>query len=130
MSVRYPNLLHVEYDVDENMLDCFMIRLVLQPLVENAILHGFSDLSDTHKQGNILIKGEIDHKQMYFEIRNDGVHGDMEKINKLLNLDIDKKSKHYGIRNVHYRLKDHYGSGLSYKQEGKWFVVRFIVPLE
>ncbi len=130
MSVRYPGLIHVEYDIDESMIDCYIIRLILQPLVENAIIHGFTDLLDTQSKGNIVIKGEMTDDKMYFEVRNDGKEGDMQKINKLLKLDIDEKANHYGIRNVHYRLKEQYGTGLSYEQEGKWLVVRFIVPLE
>lgn len=130
MSIRYPESFHVEYKIDEDMMDCFMLRLVLQPLVENAILHGFAEGSDTQNHGNIIIIGEIRVNQMYFEVRNDGTQGDMDKINKLLDLDMDEKSTHYGIRNVHYRLKEHYGTGLNYRQEGKWFVVGFIVPLE
>lgn len=130
MSIRYSGSLNVEYDVDEGMMDCLMIRLVLQPLVENAILHGFTDISGTQSQGNILIKGEMTDTEMYFEVRNDGIPADIEKINELLNLDADEKSSHYGIRNVHYRLKKQYGNGLIYKQEGKWLVVRFIMPVE
>lgn len=130
MSVRYTGCLNVEYDIDEDIMDCFIVRLVLQPLVENAILHGFADLSAIENQGNIIIKGKIDYNNIYFEVKNDGIHADIEKINRLLNLSIDEKSTHYGIRNVHYRLKNHYGTGLCYKQEDKWLVVRFTIPLK
>ena len=40
INIRYDNEISIEYEVDESLLDILMLKLILQPLVENAVHHG------------------------------------------------------------------------------------------
>lgn len=127
IKVRMPNSFIVNYEIDPEVFNYSTVRLILQPLVENAILHGFSEYDHSNKIGNINIIANKLNDEILFEISNDGKLVDLYKIEKLLNLKDSEKSKHFGVRNVHYRLQNQYGNefGLKYSVENNMTVVRF-----
>lgn len=112
-EIRYRDKFKTQFEIEEEILDYVIIKLLLQPLVENAIVHGFNE-SDT--KGNLLINGFIKDQHLVFEVINDGKMIEIEKIRKLLNPSTQEKPKNYGIRNVNDRLKKQYGDnyGLTY----------------
>lgn len=103
-------------DIDETLLDIEVPKLIVQPIVENAVEHG---LSEVHK-GNIVLKIFLRDAYVVIEIINDGTLSkeNKDKIYQLLHESIDPKKERslsLGIRNVNNRLKLIYGEdcGLS-----------------
>ncbi|RAP73594.1 sensor histidine kinase [Paenibacillus montanisoli] len=113
----------VEYDIDEEMLDCQMIKLVLQPIVENAIEHGI-DQKRTGK-GLLRISGASLHDYIVFTVRDNGPGMTQELVDEVL----VKQSKGYGLYNVQERIRVQYGNGyglsiMSEAGEGTYVTVK------
>ncbi|NCC07296.1 MAG: sensor histidine kinase [Clostridia bacterium] len=113
---RLGHRLSVEKDIHADVLDCYVPRLVLQPVLENAVEHG---INPTQK-GTIVIRAYADGDYVVLDVENDGVttYDDLMKIKRLLSdekADEAMGSTSLGIRNVNKRLKIIYGeeSGLS-----------------
>ena len=102
----------VHYHIDEKILSFIMPNLMLQPLVENAIIHGI-DCIKNNRRGKLEIKAEVLNDHLVFTITDNGC-GIPE--DKLANLLLGKTSS-YGIENVHTRAQLQYGDsyGLKYK---------------
>ena len=103
-NVRFANKFTVYYDIDDRILDCDIIKIILQPIVENSIKHGFNNID---YQGVINIRGKIDENHdIVFEIEDNGVGCAIEddKIPQ-------KKDPFsgYGLYNVNERLIIEYG---------------------
>jgi two-component system sensor histidine kinase YesM len=105
--------------VDESVYRYKIIKLVLQPLVENSIYHGIRNID---KQGLILIKGYLEENMLIFEIIDNGKGMEPEKIehiNRILSGDevVSDENLYFGIRNVNERIKLNFGgnSGLKYE---------------
>ena len=113
---RLGKRLTVEKKISPETLDCYVPRLVLQPLLENAVEHGINPV----QKGTIIIRAYREQDRLLLEIENDGVttYDDLMKIQTLLSdepLPEGTGSASLGIRNVHERVKIIYGqeSGLS-----------------
>lgn len=116
---RFEDKLEVHKDIDENLLQIKVPRLIIQPIVENAVEHGMDD------QNRICIYitlRQMEDEFLIIEIKNHGVlsEKDKEKIVKLLNGEIEQgeKSLSIGIRNVNQRLKIIYGKDCGLTIEG------------
>jgi sensor histidine kinase YesM len=130
MKVRYGDHFDMELMIDEEIKDLLIIKLILQPIVENAILHGLSKLTEG---GKICVKGFMDHADAVFEITDNGVGMTEEEIKKLLTEGtIHRRSfNHIGVMNVDRRIKLNYGEGygMSIQSEyGKYTTVRLVLP--
>ncbi len=116
-QIRFQNRFVVDYEIDEEIYECFVIKMILQPIVENAIYHGLEPKKGT---GHLVIRGEIDDgDQLLLTIMDDGagIEPDiLEKIQKILADDngvregLSEKSG-IGITNVNRRIKFTYGNG-------------------
>ena len=112
--------MRVDKQIDESLLEHMVPRLILQPIVENAMEHGIE------KRGNGAITLRIfAQKHLYLEVENDGTMSqqDRENIARLLSWDgtnegEQNKLGRIGIRNVNRRLKILYGEefGLSIEE--------------
>ncbi|MBO7676129.1 MAG: histidine kinase [Erysipelotrichaceae bacterium] len=129
MKYRYPDSYDVRYEMAEDTKDLIVIKQILQPLVENALTHGFLE---ENIYGQIVIRSFIEGDYLVLSLSNNGSEADLEVINKLLNNDEELSKKHYGIRNVNERLKMYYGedSGLSYRIEDGMTIVEIRLPLQ
>jgi two-component system, sensor histidine kinase YesM len=117
-KIRYEDKLDYEIQFDENILDYQLIKLILQPLVENAIYHG---IKEKRGNGKILITGKIEGNMLCFTVSDNGKGMEEEvlnKINKMLTKSGESKIEiGYGIFNVNERIRIIYGEeyGLKYK---------------
>lgn len=105
-SIRYVNKFSYDIKVDNRLLGYRVMKLVLQPIVENAIYHGIGDEDD----GKIQITGTIENGYMMFRVWNSGYGISEEKIREMYETmkgSPDRPS--VGIRNVYQRLKLYYG---------------------
>lgn len=128
VEFSYENEYRIIKDIDENALDCITIKLILQPIVENAILHGLLDKED----GEIIIKVRKQEKYLIFTITDNGYGMSEDDIKKALDTTkIPKRKGGYGISNTIKRIKAYYGNecGIEIKSkigEGTTVVVNVL----
>lgn len=113
-SMRFGQRLHVEKEVDESLLQVKIPQLILQPILENAIVHGVEKV----KSGTIWLKIFCKERCIALQIINTGIamtEEDIKKVNAILEGSYTpaekEKGKHVslGIRNVNQRLHLIYG---------------------
>lgn len=114
-NIRFNGLIKYSISCDEQ-LDHFPVpKLMIQPLVENAIEHGFED----RKEGNLSIVVEDAGDEIYIAITNDGAVVDsveVERINRMLaNQDTYKQNQSIGLLNLNQRLKSCFGTQAGVK---------------
>ena len=103
--MRFDDSIEVEYELDESLLDVHVVKLTLQPIVENAIHHGRDDDSEVF---HILIRLFEEQGKTVFEVIDDGCGMDPEKLMQLQN-SMNHSEGGYGLRNVNIRIKLQYG---------------------
>ncbi|KZL93362.1 sensor histidine kinase YpdA [Clostridium magnum DSM 2767] len=119
-KTRYEDKLNYEINIDDNILEYDVIKLILQPLVENAIYHG---IKEKRGKGKITITGEIEDNKIHIQIIDNGIgikEDKLKEINKVLKEGHSSNTKiGYGIFNVNERIKLNYGEEftLSYSSE-------------
>ncbi|NCB91439.1 MAG: sensor histidine kinase [Clostridia bacterium] len=114
---RYQESFEVIYEVDLEASGCYIPRLILQPLVENAILHG---IDMKNKKGQIKIQGKIENEdRLTLTVSDNGRGMSKEQIDELLNNKTKKTSglSAVGIPNIRERLELYYGDkgGIGYE---------------
>lgn len=103
---RFGKRLTVEKELPEEIMNRKVPRLILQPIIENAIEHGVMPRG----RGTVLIRGRTEGDYLYLEIINDGEFAgeDEERVKRLLTPDYDtsrESSGNLGIANVNQRLR-------------------------
>ncbi|ETT58565.1 sensor with HAMP domain [Paenibacillus sp. FSL R7-277] len=102
MSIRFEDKFTVEYDMDPQLLAYDVPRLLFQPFVENAILHGFDQ---TGSGGLIGIRGWINGRTRHYEVADNGRGMSAETVHRILY----QKSSSVGIKNTIDRIQMTYG---------------------
>lgn len=113
--MRYSDEFEYFIDVDKTILSCKTIKIILQPLVENAIYHGIRSKED---RGIIYIRGKRIKDKILFEVEDDGLGMTEEQLANILSAQpSQKEGSGIGVKNVHERLKRYYGEeyGLVYQ---------------
>ncbi|WP_342549752.1 sensor histidine kinase [Paenibacillus sp. FSL P2-0089] len=110
-QMRFPDKFGVEYEMDESLQGVRILKLILQPIAENAIKHG---ISEKRGAGRIWIKGELLGEEIRFTVTDDGVGFANGATLSQAKEDVLFQSG-YGLRNVDERIKLEYGPqyGLS-----------------
>lgn len=109
MKIRYAENFLVEYRIDDNCRRCLIPRLVLQPIVENCIVHGFEDSEDI---GHILVEADRSEDAVVITISDDGQGMSPERLAEVLSASI-------GISNVQKRVRLNFGEGYGVRIESK-----------
>ncbi|WP_068775702.1 sensor histidine kinase [Paenibacillus sp. FJAT-26967] len=123
-QIRFLENFEVEYRIDELTRDVPILKLLLQPLVENAILHGMDGKEDG---GRLIIETRIEDGLLLLIVRDNGsgikeerlryIQGELERLNgrnyKLYSLEEDQIEDLFGLRNVITRVKLYYGKEAS-----------------
>lgn len=102
--IRFEESLEISYEVEEQVLQYKTIKLLLQPLVENAIHHGSREEGVLH----IYVKISLQNDRIVYEVRDDGLGIAPEKLVQLRG-ELKKHQEGFGLRNVDIRVKLHYG---------------------
>jgi two-component system sensor histidine kinase YesM len=127
-SIRFPDKFDLFYDIDKAILECKIIKLVLQPLVENSIIHG---IETYHERCYIEIRGYLEKETVVLEVINNGNLVDLNKVEKLLAFSPGHQSGDtYGIQNVNHRIKLYYGEnfGLQYQIRDNKTIAQVSIP--
>lgn len=117
-KIGYGDAFHMDYEVDELLMECEVPYFILQPLVENAILHGIEMSKGT---GRIALHAHIEENQLLLIVEDNGIGMEAEQALDLLNTATRKESvpgvTSIGIHNVNERIQLYYGGnyGLSYE---------------
>ena len=107
VQTSYNRKITFDAEYEEDVLDCFVIKQLLQPIVENAVLHGMNKTTDTYIRIRILREAN----DILFKIYNNGRGMTEEEIQRVLNgVPKDGVRKSYGISNTINRIKTYYGN--------------------
>lgn len=109
--IMHDNSFRVEEEIDESCYQIMTPKLILQPLVENAIDHGLDPLEKEEKVLTIRVKKE--ENQVVFQVQDNGNGMPQEKAEQILGI----QSPGYGVHNVYERIK------LLYKENGAMRIV-------
>ena len=129
----YQKEVALTVDIDKELKNNTISKLIIQPFVENAFIHGFAEMENGCE---ISISAQKSGDNICFEIRDNGCGMSREKINEILSLSKqidDFGVNHYGIYNTVMRLKTYYGESHTIQIEstvGKGTALRFTVPLQ
>ena len=109
-KIRYGDRLQVFYNIDVDAAHVYIPRFILQPIVENAISHGLSNLTSV---GTLEVSAFEKKDRLYIEIEDDGEGMVREKVAEITRFINTAKpvegKKNIGIRNVNQRIKLAYG---------------------
>ncbi|NOU75659.1 HAMP domain-containing protein [Paenibacillus sp. LMG 31458] len=117
-KIGYGDAFHMDYEVNEQLMESEVPYFILQPLVENAILHG---IEMSKGSGRIVLYARIEEKQLLLIVEDNGIGMEAEQALNLLNEATCKESvpgvTSIGIHNVNERIQLYYGEkyGLSYE---------------
>lgn len=104
-KVRFGDLFVVEEEIDEEILGDVVLKMLLQPLIENAILHGFQH-SDTSRKNLVLtVRVQNLGDAVQFQICNQAAREDFLRIQDILNQVPDVPCNNYGISSIRNRLE-------------------------
>lgn len=130
-KMRYKDKLEYEIDVDPSIYSVHIVKLVLQPIIENAIYHG---LKYKDSKGMIWVKGHQDGRNAVIEIKDDGVGMDEETLAHIFEKHkVNYHSNGVGVYNIQKRLSLYYGKeyGLRYESEKeKGTTVTVVIPMD
>ncbi|RRJ67800.1 sensor histidine kinase [Paenibacillus oralis] len=112
-TIRFKNKFRYEIEADEAALECRTLKLILQPLVENAIHHGIEKSAEA---GFIGVEARLEEEHLVFRIRDNGVGMPPETVEKLMKGAVRSESgSGVGVRNVQERIALYYGPGYGLK---------------
>ncbi len=105
LSKRYPDLFTVCYDVSDSVLENLILKLSLQPLIENAVNHG---LIPKESGGVVTVSVQPECEQLRIAVTDNGVGmsaAHLEEVRQSVYSDMEMDSKHIGVKNVRQRIK-------------------------
>ena len=128
-NYRFENRIKLSFDIDERINDLISLHIILQPLIENCIVHGMKDMSE-EENIYITVSGKLIDNDVELIVEDSGCGVDVEAMNESLLKDFDKDGG-YGVKNINARIKLCYGEkyGLHYMENSFGGTsVRIIIP--
>lgn len=129
-QVRYFDVLRYEIDVSENVMDCPIPKLSLQPIIENALYHG---IKNKRSGGIIRINCAVEGESAAITIYDTGVGLTKERLAQVrASIDANELKPGYGLGNVYERLRLYYREHVTFEitsEHLKYTQVKFTIPL-
>lgn len=128
-KLRYGDSLHYVLNVDPEIQGTFILKMVLQPLVENSVNHG---IRPKETPGVVYVEGTAEDGYLKFTIEDDGVGMDEDKIKELNRENISSNEKSFGLRGTIERMRIFYESDIDYtiqSTKGKGTTIVLRVPV-
>lgn len=129
---RYSGRFDIIVDIDDEILQYYIIKLILQPIVENSIYHG---LEMKKGRGTLKVKGYLENNEIIFKIQDNGIgieFNQLKLIRENLTMASDtQESRSIGLKNVYDRIKYYFGDkyGLCIESaQGEWTRVTINLP--
>lgn len=137
-SIRFDNRFSLEIDMPPELLEKKILKLILQPLVENALYHGLNYCT----QGDLIrVTGALDEQNIYLDVWDNGC-GITTEVLTSLNASLmeeasftelgHRNKQSIGLKNIHTRIQLYYGKGYGLtitSQKGQWTNIRIQVPI-
>ncbi|GLC81244.1 cache domain-containing sensor histidine kinase [Lacrimispora brassicae] len=124
---RYTDTIEFEILMEPGTEECETVRFVLQPLVENAIVHG---MGEQELPGMVMIRAYKQGEDLVLSVEDEGKGADVEELNRLLEGEVEGL-RGMALFNVHERVKLCFGAGYGIhflEREGKGLAVEVIQP--
>lgn len=125
LSVRFDASYRIHWDIDTGLYNYYTLKIILQPILENAIKHGLKN-----GQGDIWIDGKVINQEAVIHIVDNGVGMNQEQIDTIFNR--TESSSGVGIKNIRERIQMYFGSqyGINLKSSpGEGTEVTLILPI-
>ena len=104
-NIRYKNSFDVEFDIDDEIMDACTVKLIIQPLLENAIYYGIKGIED---DAEIVIRGYREGDDIYIDVSDNGIGMPPEQVESLLD---PVKSEEY--KSAHETPGMRHGNGVG-----------------
>ncbi len=107
---RYKDILDYEINIPEELYGYQILKLTMQPIIENSLYHGIKML---RARGKITITGEIIDEMVFFHVIDNGIGMDEQELTALrkeIEMPGSKQSSGFGLANVNKRIKLNYGN--------------------
>ncbi|MFW6298565.1 MAG: cache domain-containing sensor histidine kinase [Bacillota bacterium] len=131
-QIRYRNSFEFKIDTEEGIEDAKVLKLSLQPLVENAIYHGIDETVDEKSLIEIRCYKEGDF--LHMDVKNEGLGLSQEEIDTITrDFKADEESRHIGLKNIYQRLKLYFGDKADLVVESEmdyYTLVSIRIPLK
>lgn len=117
-QVRYKNKFEVTFELDPQIENCPTIKLVVQPLLENAIYYGMESM---YGDGEIIVRGYEKNGEIYIAVSDNGIGMPPEQVKTLLTTGVRKRKRGSGIGlcNVDQRIKLYFGEAYGLEIESE-----------
>lgn len=130
---RFEDEFSYEIHVQEEAYECEIPKMILQPLVENACVHGLEAIEDKRWVG-IDVSADFTKNMLHLRVEDNGGGMTPEKLAQLTASfqKADSKGKSVGLKNVYHRLALYYGDRMTFEIEsvvGKGTICRISIPL-
>ncbi len=130
-NFRYGNKFKAKYEIEEEILPYKTVKMILQPLVENSLLHGIESKRD---QSIIIIRAFKTESEIIMEVEDNGIGMVKSQIDHIFNAGKTngRKFSGIGVKNIDERIKMHFGGsyGLSFKSmPGEFTIVSVSIPI-
>lgn len=127
---RYGEKLHFEIHIEEPELSMYVPKMILQPLAENALIHGLEELEGDKW---LIVRAYTESGRLHILVEDNGIGMEGERIREIMAGTAKGTGTGVGIINVHKRIQLHYGKeyGLSIEsQPGKGTLIHILLPEE
>ncbi len=132
-DLRFQSKIGLEIVASDEVLDLRVMKLLLQPIVENSILHGIMNLDD--REGKIRISVFVEGINLVLRVEDNGIGMGQEKVMRLMareEMAPEGCTGGYGLHNITQRLRLYYGEEAKLifrSQEGQGTMVEVQIPL-
>lgn len=129
INIRYEDKVIIAYDVDESLLNVIILKLILQPLIENAVHHGLRQKQGTGEL-RISVKAQSDD-MMELSVWDNGAGIPQDKIPQILRGEYRTKKSGFGLYSVKQRVELFYGieNALDiFSDFGNWTEIKVKIP--
>lgn len=128
MNIRYNNQFTLDFEVEEDILDCPIPKMVFQPIIENAILHGLMGIKTRPCKLHVRMYRQENYTIIDIEDNGAGMSREaLRDLRKSLDNQVHVSSKKIGLSNIHHRLRYYFGekSGITiHSVEGEYTLIK------
>lgn len=125
-KLRYDDMINCKIDVDDSVKKYHVLKLILQPLVENSIYHG---IIPSMKPGMIQIKVYLDGSWIVMEVIDNGMGMNQDELNRIMRFSIEDNKNSFGLRGTIERIKIFYENQFIYNVESKCEETKIIIKV-
>lgn len=108
-QIRYADIMDYDIDIDDDIYDFCILKMTLQPIVENALYHG---IKYKRAKGHISVRGYRENDEIKLIVKDDGVgiaEADLEALRKSIMMPCKDTDKGFGLANVNERIRMNFG---------------------